>query len=797
MLDRVRILAVHHDSGLNGAALLFQSILEGLAKGHGAAVSQTFPREGPLVARAKELGPVQVGDVRRKGRRRGFFDWRRGGEAQSGRAAYDLIFANTIASLPIVEWMMADDAGLAALPLVVYVHESHFLLRSGDRWATERMLRRARLIFAVSSSVRQTLEKVIQPSARIAVVSGFLLEHSGGGDAIEPPVVKAAVRSGAKIIGGMGTITSYKGTDLFIAVAIRIRQLLPTQQLRFIWLGQELDPDLRRLLEHDIERAGLGDVVALPGRTADPISFFESLSLFLLPSREDSWPLVMLEAAAAGVPIVCFQRSGGAEEFVANGGGAAVPYLDVEAMAQAAVRYLSEPDLLARDSGIARQIARAVTPEHQIGQIASEIAEMLQSPRPRGALDGVHPVVEDRLPSNAPRPVTHERGAAPSGAESVRLLAFYLPQFHPIPENDRWWGTGFTEWTNVAKARPLFRGHYQPHIPADLGFCDLRVPEVREAQAALAREYGISGFCYYHYWFNGKRLLNRPFDEVLRSGRPDFPFCLCWANENWTRRWDGYDQEILIGQNHSLGDDREHIRHLFSAFEDQRYIRVHGKPLFLVYRTEILPDPERTADVWREAARAAGIGDLYLVRVESHSKHPDPRRIGFDAAVEFAPDLTVMPFPKLHRETWGLQARVENQLRKLRVLPQAYFDHNVYSYEDLVTRSLAKPAPPYTWFRCVTPSWDNSARRAKKAIIIHNSKPDLYERWLREMIQTTVHTFDGDERLLFVNAWNEWAEGNHLEPDQRWGRAYLEATRRAVMNGVQPPRDASRETVAL
>ncbi len=365
-------------------------------------------------------------------------------------------------------------------------------------------------------------------------------------------------------------------------------------------------------------------------------------------------------------------------------------------------------------------------------------------------------------------------------ADAVRLLAFYLPQFHPIPENDRWWGTGFTDWRNVAKARPLFRGHYQPHIPADLGFCDLRVPEVREAQAALARGYGISGFCYYHYWFNGKRLLNRPFDDVLRSGKPDFPFCLCWANENWTRRWDGHDKEILIGQEHSLEDDRAHIRHLFAAFEDTRYIRVHGKPLFLVYRTGLLPAPERTADVWREAARAAGVGDLYLVRVESFAQEVDPRSIGFDAAVEFAPDFGVMGSAKLRRPQWDLRARVLHRLGKLRMLPRVYFEHEVYSYDDLVARMLAKRPRPYTWFRCVTPSWDNSARRARDAKIFHDSTPGRYEHWLRTVIQATV-TVDDEERLVFVNAWNEWAEGNHLEPDQRWGRAYLEATRRAIM----------------
>jgi lipopolysaccharide biosynthesis protein len=376
---------------------------------------------------------------------------------------------------------------------------------------------------------------------------------------------------------------------------------------------------------------------------------------------------------------------------------------------------------------------------------------------------------------------------------SLRLLAFYLPQFHPIPENDRWWGTGFTEWTNVAKARPLFRGHYQPHVPADLGFCDLRVPEVREAQAALAREYGIAGFCYYHYWFNGKRLLHRPFDEVRQSGRPDFPFCLCWANENWTRRWDGYDNEILIRQNHSLDDDRAHIRHLLSAFEDERYIRVRGKPLFLVYRTELLPAPERTAEIWREEAHAAGVGDLYLVRVESHSneRHP-PQSIGFDAAVEFAPDFWALPLPKLRRPRWDLHARVHNQLRKLGILPQVYFDHDVYSYDHLVARMLAKPSPPYTRFRCVTPSWDNSPRRAKNAKIFVDSRPELYESWLRTTVEATVNRLDDDERLVFVNAWNEWGEGNHLEPDQRWGRAYLEATLRAIRDGVQSFRDGPR-----
>src|SRR5918911_547953 len=220
----------------------------------------------------------------------------------------------------------------------------------------------------------------------------------------------------------------------------------------------------------------------------------------------------------------------------------------------------------------------------------------------------------------------------------VRAIAFYLPQYHPIPENDRWWGKGFTEWTNVARARPLFPGHYQPHLPADLGFYDLRLPETRMVQAELARTHGIEGFCYWHYWFNGRRLLERPFNEVLASGEPDFPFCLAWANENWTRVWNGSERDVLIGQQYNEEDDRQHIRSLLAAFRDERYIRIDGKPVFLVYRAAKIPDPLRTTEVWREEAQKAGVGDLYLCRIESFpDERTDPARLGFDAAVEFHP----------------------------------------------------------------------------------------------------------------------------------------------------------------
>ncbi len=358
--------------------------------------------------------------------------------------------------------------------------------------------------------------------------------------------------------------------------------------------------------------------------------------------------------------------------------------------------------------------------------------------------------------------------------DQLRALAFYLPQYHPIPENDAWWGKGFTEWTNVSKARPLFPGHYQPRLPADLGFYDLRVPETREAQAELARAAGLSGFVYYHYWFNGKRLLERPFNEVLASGRPDFPFCLCWANENWTRTWDGAANHVLIAQQHSPEDDRNHIRWLLRAFEDPRYVRVRGHPLLLVYRASLLPDPLQTTTIWREEALKQGAGELYLCRVESFAgDRDDPRACGFDAAVEFQPDGQNFG-PALSNPLFG--------------------DNRVYDYAFLVGRQLRKPEPPYRRYPCVTPGWDNYARRQSKATILINSSPLLYEKWLRAAVQR-ARQFEPEERLVFINAWNEWGEGNYLEPDQVFGHAYLDATRRALQNG--PLTEQSTEDALL
>ena len=389
-----------------------------------------------------------------------------------------------------------------------------------------------------------------------------------------------------------------------------------------------------------------------------------------------------------------------------------------------------------------------------------------------------------RPPLSEPRSKSGRQSAA--SGDQLRVLAFYLPQFHPTPENDGWWGKGFTEWRNVVKARPLFPGHYQPHLPADLGFYDLRAPEARLAQAQLAQHYGITGFCYFHYWFHGTRLLSRPFDAVLRSGEPGFPFCLCWANENWTRQWDGMAHHVLMPQRHSFEDDRAHIDYLIEAFRDPRYIKINGRPLFLIYRTELLPEPSRTAEIWRQRARAAGFPDLYLARVEARvSLGPDPKNIGFDAAVEFAPDKGVLAGPMMRGEHWGVRTRVLNRLSKVGLISSAYFEHAIYSYDSLVEGMLRKSAPGYTRFRCVTSGWDNSPRREKGATIFHGSTPKAYERWLSAIARETLEQHKGEERIVFVNAWNEWAEGNHLEPDQRWGLAYLEATAHAL-NTHQP-----------
>jgi GT2 family glycosyltransferase/predicted SAM-dependent methyltransferase len=356
----------------------------------------------------------------------------------------------------------------------------------------------------------------------------------------------------------------------------------------------------------------------------------------------------------------------------------------------------------------------------------------------------------------------------------AKCIAFYLPQYHPIPENNIWWGEGFTEWTNVTKAKPLYDGHYQPHLPANLGFYDLRVPETREAQAKLAKDHGIYGFCYYHYWFNGKRLLERPFQEILSSGEPSFPFCLCWANENWTRAWDGRQGEVLIKQNYSEKDDRDHIKYLLNIFKDKRYIRIKGRPLMLIYLSTRLPNAKRTIEIWREEAQKQG-EELYICKVESAPyEYGDPSKSGFDASVEFQPD-------------WGNLGPLKSQLSD---------GHHLYDYSNVVKRMLNKPIPTYKRYPCVTPMWDNSPRRKKSSLILDNSTPEAYELWLSETV-SSLNNRDLDDDIIFINAWNEWGEGNHLEPDRRHGLKYLESTKKVLNSSFSYPSTKSLVSIII
>ncbi|MEH6764514.1 MAG: glycoside hydrolase family 99-like domain-containing protein [Aequorivita antarctica] len=356
----------------------------------------------------------------------------------------------------------------------------------------------------------------------------------------------------------------------------------------------------------------------------------------------------------------------------------------------------------------------------------------------------------------------------------LRPIAFVLPQFHPIPENDEWWGKGFTEWTNVTKATPLFEGHYQPHLPTDLGFYDLRLPQARTEQAKLAKEHGIHGFCYYHYWFNGKRLLHQPIDGMLKQSNLDMPFMFCWANENWTRRWDGKDNEILIKQDYSHEDDAAHMRWLCEhIFSDKRYIRINDKPVFMIYRHNLFPNIVKTVKLWRDIAiDEFGYKGLYLCITESFNDKTTPEDIGFDASVEFSPHAVISNKVKKNTKRNAFWDRlVKSKNRK----SQIKFQDFKLGVEEAINRSV----PDHKLYRSVTPSWDNTPRKGKSGIVALGSSPELYQYWLQHIV-TSFKPFSEEENLVFINAMNEWAEGNHLEPCIKYGKAYLEATKNAM-----------------
>nr|WP_283949508.1 glycoside hydrolase family 99-like domain-containing protein [Limobrevibacterium gyesilva] len=360
----------------------------------------------------------------------------------------------------------------------------------------------------------------------------------------------------------------------------------------------------------------------------------------------------------------------------------------------------------------------------------------------------------------APLPRTAQRRA--------KVLAYYLPQFHAVPENDAWWGRGFTEWTATARGMPRFAGHYQPRIPRDLGHYTLGGPAADTAtmhrQVAMARDAGLFGFVQYFYWFNGRRLLERPLEAYLADASLDFPFCLMWANENWTRRWDGSDHEVLISQDYDAADDPALIDTFARHFRDPRYIRIGGRPLLMVYRAREIPDTRATVARWRRLfARRHGENPV-LVMSQSFDAI-DPRDWGFDGAIEFPP----------HKLGTGLQRRNAEL---------TYFDPgadgHVFSYDDIVAASLAEEPPAFPLIKTAVPSWDNDARRQGAGLVLHGSTPAKYQAWMEALVERArAHPLMG-ERFVCVNAWNEWAEGAYLEPDVHFGAAYLNATARAV-----------------
>lgn len=354
----------------------------------------------------------------------------------------------------------------------------------------------------------------------------------------------------------------------------------------------------------------------------------------------------------------------------------------------------------------------------------------------------------------------------------ARVLAFYLPQYHPIPENDEWWGKGFTEWTNVGKAKKFFKGHYQPRVPADLGYYDLRVSEARKAQADMAKEYGVEGFCYWHYWFgNGKRLIERPFNEVLASGEPDFPFCLAWANETWKGFAHGLtNRNVLIEQLYPGENDYiAHFNEVLPALKDKRYITVEGKPLFYIYQPFKLPDAKLFMELWQKLAKENGLEGIYFVanhdQADSYQSVID---LGFDAV-----HLNRMfAFGKKKRSFLN---KFYSYLRK-KVLNTS----NVVSYKSVYSSFVGEEDERENVFPTIIPGWDHTPRSGVNGLVYHNSTPDLFGKHIKEALEITKHK-DDEKNIIFLKSWNEWAEGNYMEPDLKWGKKYLEEFKKQMV----------------
>lgn len=347
--------------------------------------------------------------------------------------------------------------------------------------------------------------------------------------------------------------------------------------------------------------------------------------------------------------------------------------------------------------------------------------------------------------------------------DDSKLIAFYLPQYHEVPENSAWWGPGFTEWTNVARAKPNFADHHQPNIPRELGFYDLTHPDTVRKQVELAKAYGLQGFCFYYYWFSGRRILEKPID-IFEKANLEFDYCFCWANENWTRAWDGDTRSVLLEQKYSDGDAEAFISSIMGSFRNEHYIKIDGCPLLLVYRAKDIPEPVRWFKIWRDIARREGFPGLHIAVVDFRDI-TSPDEVGADSLVEFPPHKFNGP---------------QNGPDVAPTFTNSEFSGGCVDYVKIILQSASRKPPRYKLFRGIMPAWDNTPRRQNNPTIVVNSRPNLYGAWLAYLraYSRSVQSRQ-EERFIFINAWNEWGEGCYLEPDLRWGLTYLEETYRS------------------
>ena len=355
-----------------------------------------------------------------------------------------------------------------------------------------------------------------------------------------------------------------------------------------------------------------------------------------------------------------------------------------------------------------------------------------------------------------------------------QIIAFYLPQYHPTKHNNEWWGKGFTEWTNVAKARPLFHGHYQPKIPSDLGFYDLRLPEVREQQVELAKEAGVTGFCYYHYWFgNGHQELELPFNEVVKSGEPDFPFCLCWANETWSRKFWNKDgnvaekQDLAVQKYLGEEDDRLHFQTLLSAFEDKRYIRIDGRLAFMIYKPLAFKNVERFIKLWNDLAKMKGLGGFFFIAysVEAEKEYSSLKEMGFDAVCS-------------SKIGYGKQTELAKYTKK--IVSVLLNRPRIFDYKKMTPQFVGSfEQDNNDVFPTMIPNWDHTPRSKDHGYLYHNATPELFNKHAKDVLCRIKDKPEG-RRICFLKSWNEWGEGNYMEPDLKYGHGYIEALKNAI-----------------